>query len=229
MLSKIESIIKFLNSRILIINDWKNQFLRTSRKGYRQSDLDKGAERVFHNWASLFFSSPNSTPIGSDLVFDSDEGLRIHIDIKTALIQNPADYRGVINIGKNQTSYSIKGKFKGNLPPVYSDGKITLTYTVQIIHEHFSNKIYAIILACVPNGKLSKIYGGEVIKAGKSGWKKSKDFRLKYKLGDEVLKFKLIENKPSRVEIISALKDVNIQQVIGVNLHINHFHIHKDE
>ena len=53
--------------RIAIINDWKSAFLRTARKGYKQSDLNMGAERVFHNWASALFKFPNSTPIGADL------------------------------------------------------------------------------------------------------------------------------------------------------------------
>jgi hypothetical protein len=222
MLSRINSILKFLNSRIDIIADWREQFLETSRSGYRQSDLDRGAERVFHNWASLFFSTPNSTPIGADLVFDSDEGFRIHIDVKTALVENPSDYKDVINIGKNQTSYSIGDKFKGSLPTRYSDGKITLTYTVQVIHEHFSDKIHALVLACVPNGNLNEVYGGKIMKAGKGGWKKAKDFRFRYKSEGGVLKFELIDGKPPRVEIISALENSNIAQTLGLN--INHRH-----
>jgi len=71
-----------------------------------------GAERVFHNWASALFKSP----IGADLVFDSEEGFRVHIDIKTALDENPADWQGVVNIGKNQTSYTIPGMFNADLP-----------------------------------------------------------------------------------------------------------------
>jgi hypothetical protein len=42
--------------------------LMLKRKGYKQSDLNMGAERVFHNWASAVFKFPNSTPIGADLV-----------------------------------------------------------------------------------------------------------------------------------------------------------------
>jgi hypothetical protein len=75
-----------------------------------------GAERVFHNWASALFKIPNSTPIGADLVFDSEEGFRVHIDIKTALDENPADWQGVANIGKNQTSYTIPSIFNADLP-----------------------------------------------------------------------------------------------------------------
>ena len=67
MLNRIGEILNLLNSRIAIINDWKSAFLRTARKGYKQSDLNIGAERVFHNWASALFKFPNSTPIGADL------------------------------------------------------------------------------------------------------------------------------------------------------------------
>ena len=218
MLSRVNSILKFLNSRIDIINDWRNQFLQTSRRGYRQSDLDKGAERIFHNWASSFFQNPNSTPIGADLVFDSDEGFRIHIDIKTALLENTSDYKGVINISKNQTSYSIPNKFKGNLPTKYKDGKITLTYIIQVIHEHFSKKIHAIVLACIPNGKLSNIYGDEIMKAGKGGWKKAKDFRFCYKTRNGNLEFRLVNGKPPRVEIITALYGSKIVKDLGLNV-----------
>jgi hypothetical protein len=221
MLSKINNILRFLNSRISIINDWKEQFLVTARVGYKQSDLNVGAERVFHNWASFFFTNPNSTPIGSDLVFDTDNGFRIHIDIKTALIENPSDYKGVINVGKNQTSYSTS-KFKGNLPPLYSDKKLTLTYVIQVIHEHFSDKIHAIVLACIPNGFLKEVYGDKIMRAGKGGWKRAKDFRFKYERKGDILKFELIENKPPRVEIISSLANSEVSQNLG--LKINHYH-----
>jgi len=42
-------VISGLNSRINILNDWKKQFLKTSRSGYNASDLDAGAERIFHH------------------------------------------------------------------------------------------------------------------------------------------------------------------------------------
>lgn len=222
LLSSLNDVLNHLKSRILIKNDWQNIFLKTSRQGYKQSDLDKGAERIFHHWAASFFKFPNSTPIGSDLVFDSDEGFRIHIDIKTALINNPADYKGKINVGKNQTSYKSK-KFIGDLPPKYSDDKITLTYVLQIIHEHLSPKIYAIVLACIPNGMLYNIYGDKIIKAGKGGYKKAKDFRFNYNFKGKILKFSLIKNKPPRVEIICALKSLNIKKTFGCDLKVYTF------
>ena len=220
LLCRIKEILKFLNSRIKILDDWKNQFLATARRGYQQSDLDIGAERVFHNFASLIFRNPNSTPIGSDIVFDSDEGYRIHIDIKTALINNPADYNGKINIGKNQTSYSGTN-FNGNLPTIYNgDGKITLTYVIQIIHEHLSDKIHAIILASIPNGLLYEVYGDNIIKAGKGGWNKAKDFRFAYIIGKKVLKFRF--NNEDRVEIITLYKKTNILRNLGLKVNYEH-------
>jgi hypothetical protein len=225
MLSRISKILSFLNSRINIINDWRNQFLQTARKGYKQSDLDKGAERVFHNWAGLFISEPNSTPVGADLVFDTDNGFRVHTDIKTALTTNISDYRGVINIGKNQTSFSVPGKFKANLPTRYSDGNLTLTYAIQVVHEYFSERIHAILLACIPNGKLFKIYGDKIMKAGKGGWKKAKDFRFRYEFRNEILKFELIEGKPPRVEIVSGLKGSKIvDELKKLGLNISNYH-----
>lgn len=220
ILCSLNKVLNDLESRIKIIDDWKEIFLKTSRQGYKQSDLDKGSERVFHNWAADLFKLPNSTPVGSDLVFDSDEGFRIHIDIKTALIDNPSDYKGKINIGKNQTSYKSKN-FKGDLPECYSDEKITLTYAIQIIHEHFDKKIYAIILACIPNGFLNSIYGDKIIKAGKGGYKKARDFRFNYNQNGECLKFKLIKNKPPRVEIICALENLDIHKTFGCKLKCN--------
>jgi hypothetical protein len=225
MLSNINKILSFLNSRINIINDWKNEFQQTARKEYKQSDLDKGAERVFHKWAGLFLSEPNSTPVGADLVFDTDNGFRIHIDIKTALATNTSDYRGVINIGKNQTSFSVPGKFKANLPTRYSDRKLTLTYAIQVVHEHFSERIHAILLACIPNGELFEIYRDKIMKAGKGGWKKAKDFRFRYEFRNEILKFELIESKPPRVEIVSGLKGSKIvDDLEKLGLNISNYH-----
>jgi len=90
-----------------------------------------------------FFASilrfPNSSPLGSDLMFELPDAF-IHIEIKTALIDNPADYKGKINIAINQTSYGIKGLFTPNLPQYYNPKgdikKVCLTYIIQIIHEH---------------------------------------------------------------------------------------------
>ncbi|MCX8009613.1 MAG: hypothetical protein N3A61_00540, partial [Ignavibacteria bacterium] len=62
-------IINGLNSRLEIINDWYNQFIQTARSGYNASDLDTGAERIFHHFFAPIFKFPNSSPIGSDLMY----------------------------------------------------------------------------------------------------------------------------------------------------------------
>jgi hypothetical protein len=102
MLNRIGEILNLLNSRIAII------FL-----GLQGKDTSK-ATLIWEQ--REYFKFPNSTPIGADLVFDSEEGFRVHIDIKTALDQNPADWQGVVNVGKNQTSYTIPSMFNADLP-----------------------------------------------------------------------------------------------------------------
>jgi hypothetical protein len=44
--------------------------------------------------------------------------------------------------------------FNADLPTRYSDGRITLTYVILVIHKHFSDRIDAILLTYVPNGEL---------------------------------------------------------------------------
>ncbi|MDI6733811.1 MAG: hypothetical protein QME16_07845, partial [Planctomycetota bacterium] len=47
----LSGVIEGLNSRIKILNDWKQPFLKTARKEHKQpSDLDAGAERIFHHF-----------------------------------------------------------------------------------------------------------------------------------------------------------------------------------
>lgn len=87
-----------LNSRIKVLNDWKKEFLRTERKGYNSSDLDTGAERIFHNLFATNFRFPNTCPIGSDMVYEMEGQAIIHIEVKTALVTNPADYKGKVQL-----------------------------------------------------------------------------------------------------------------------------------
>ncbi len=172
-------VIEGLNSRIQILNDWKREFLRTARKGHKQpSDLDAGAERIFHHFFKKIFEFPNTCPIGADLMYQLEEAV-IHIEIKTSLITN-TDYKGKIQLGRNQISYSTQ-RFKPNLPSFYKTIKVpTLTYGIQIIHEHPKPKINALNAICVPNGRLLKYYGEDILQAGKGGWKKAKDIRYNY-------------------------------------------------
>lgn len=211
-------IIDGLNSRLIIIKDWYNQFIKTARSGYKASDLETGAERIFHHFFATIFKFPNSSPIGSDLMYRVPEAL-IHIDIKTALISNPSDYKGKINISANQTSYSVKNVFSPNLPQYYNlkNKKIPcLTYIIQIIHEHAQPNIKALILASIPNGQLFSEYGESIVKSGKSGFGKSKDFRFKYASEP---KFKLLSsNEPIyRVELIYLSTDKTVKEITGNN------------
>lgn len=213
-------IVDRLNSRIDILNDWYGPFTKTARKGYKSSDLDMGAERVFHNIIAPLFRFPNSSPVGSDLMFELPDAF-VHIDIKTALITNPADYKGKINIGVNQTSYQTK-TFEPNLPKYYNISstntiKPCLTYVIQIIHEHAQPDIKAMVLACIPNGQLYSHYGQAIIKSGKSGYAKAKDFRYHYAAEPY---FKLLSRhynqKIFRVELIYLDKNLKTEDITGL-------------
>lgn len=226
LIQELNFIIDGLNSRIKIINDWYKNFIKTARKGYKSSDLDTGAERIFHNFFTSIFKFPNSCPIGSDIMYELPDAF-IQIEIKTALIDNPADYKEKINIGINQTSYAINNTFSPNLPKYYKiENKIKnpcLTYVIQIIHEHARPNIKALILSCIPNGQLYKHYGNGIFKSGKSGYIKAKDFRYKY---SEEPFFKILSQKYKekifRIEIIykdKKIKAKEISNLLDVPIH----------
>lgn len=98
-------------------------------------------------------------PLGysSDLCFETNESV-IHIDIKTANIDNPSDFKDTIPLGFNQTSYKgilpLKGKKfyfpKGkkplsvypNLPAEYiinDKKKITITNALLFIYPEYKS------------------------------------------------------------------------------------------
>lgn len=186
----IADVMEGLLSRLKIKGDWFEIFRRTSRAGYNSSDLEKGAERIFFWIYDKVLSRPNSTPIGADMLYETTDAF-LHIDIKTSVITKPANYRGLVNIGQNQTSFRPTDiPFEPNLPTYYSTtflhpengetyNKPCLTYIIHIIHKQGEEPIYAILLLCIPNGELVAIYSEEkVINAGKSG--KGKDIRYAY-------------------------------------------------
>jgi len=214
-------LIEGLNSRIKILNDWYSNFIKTARKSYKQSDLDIGAERIFHHFFAPILRFPNSAPIGSDLMFELPDSF-IHIEIKTSLIDNPSDYKGKINIGINQTSYKVNKIFSPNLPQYYKISsdieKPCLTYIIQIVHEHAKPNIKAFKLVCIPNGQLYSHYGKSIFKSGKGGYKKAKDFRYNYSV--EPL-FKLLSRKYNekifRVELIYLDKDTKKEEITNLS------------
>lgn len=208
-----------INSRIKILNDWKTQFLSTARKGYNASDLDTGAERIFHNLFATTFKFPNTCPIGADMVYEIESLAIIHIEVKTALITNPADYKGKVLLGKNQTSYGTK-KFKPSLPSVYKSVKVpTLTYVIQVVHEHMQPKINALNVICIPNGQLLKYYGEGILNAGKSGWAQAADIRYSYHKQPYFLLLKQrYKEDVFRIEILLLDKNLSIKDLTGKDL-----------
>ena len=189
----LEKMIKGLNSKNEIEKDWKKIFDKT-KKNSQTSDFARGAERIYF-WLFNQFGKPNSTPIGSDLMFETYNAF-IHIDIKTCKNDNPSDYKS-IPVGENQTSYSSKD-LKANLPFFYSkDNKYCLTYILSIVYNEKDLNIESIALICIPNGYLKNIYNDDIIGQGKN---KNRSFRFKYK--DKKSCFSLIEGKPKRFKYI---------------------------
>jgi hypothetical protein len=213
----INGLVQGLNSRIKILNDWRNEFLRTARKGYSASDLEAGAERIFHHFFTPMFKFPNSCPIGSDLMYHTDDAI-VHIEIKTNLVTNP-DYVGKVQLGRNQISYGV-ANFLPNLPSIYQSVNLpTLTYVIQIVHEHMSPKINALSVLCVPNGQLSKHYGSKILQAGKAGWKKATDIRYKYVMEPQfILLSKKYNKEIFRIEILLLDKNFSVERLTGKNL-----------
>jgi len=198
-----EKMLNGLKSKDKIKEDWINAFLKSAEQN---SDFARGAERIYY-WLFNQFGIPNSSPIGADMFFETYNAF-VHIDIKTAKLDNESDYKGRIPIGGNQTSYkSKKHEFEVNLPTVYTyENKLCLTYFINIIYDLTLDDnigIKAILLIAVPNGELYEIYGEEIIGSGKSGYE-GKGFRYKY---SKKPKFELLTGKPSRIRIIHLSDD----------------------
>ena len=193
----INKMIDGLKSKEEIENDWKEKFLQTSGT---LSDFSRGAERIYY-WLFNQLGKPNSTPIGSDMLFETYNAY-LHIDIKTAKFSNKSDFKGRVNVGKNQTSYSIDN-FTSNLPIVYTkqkEQKYCLSYTILVIYDDTTLNVLAVNLICIPNGKLKSIYASNIIDAGKN---KGNSIRFKYNC-----KFNLIDNTPKRYHFIYIDKSV---------------------
>ena len=189
-----------LMSKDKIKVDWLSKF-QYGTKQRETSDLARGAERVFFFLINKGWF-PNSAPIGADLFFESHNAF-IHIDIKTARENNYADFKGISPTSNNQTSYKPTASYRGttirtqpNLPHYYSNGKTCLTYTIQIIYDHTTYAIIAILLICIPNGQLFAVYGNNIVTAGKS---KDESFRYKYARNPC---FDLLPERPLRVKFI---------------------------
>lgn len=219
--ANLHPVINGLNSRIKILSDWYQEFIKTAGKLRKHpSDLDTGAERIFHHFFASILHLPNSSPIGSDLMFETPDAF-IHIEVKTALLDNPADYKGKINIAMNQTSYGVPKLFRPNLPEYYNpmgeNEKICLTYIIQVIHEHAKPNIKALVLTSIPNGQLYAVYGKSIVKSGKGGYAKGKDFRYNYSKEPH---FKLLskryKEKIFRIELVYLSKGLKPEDIINL-------------
>ena len=189
-----------------IKDDWK-PFL-----GKETSDFARGAERIFY-WLFNQFGQPNSSPIGSDLFFETYNAY-VHIDIKTVTLANIGDYTRNIFVGNNQVSYgALIEKQNGNnemyipnLPTIYTKkeennnitSKICLTYFITILYDEVNLDIYNLSVICVPNGNLYSIYGNDVYSAGKNPGKARFSF-------SKCSEFKMLPSNPKRIKIIKHL------------------------
>jgi len=202
-----EEMLEGFNTKEKIKNDWYDKY----KSGI--SDFAVGAERIVY---ALFngkgIGQPNSTPVGSDLFFETKDAF-IHIDLKTVQTRNIGDYNNSIFVGNNQNSYTgtINTKngnreYKGNLPAFYTlpDGtkKICLTYFVTILYEDIDLKIININMLCMPNGSLSDTYKDEVLKAGKNPDK------IRYSFSN-IPDFKLLEGNKKRIRVIYLDKTID--------------------
>jgi hypothetical protein len=193
-----------LNSKDSIREDWISKYDEGAQQR-KYSDIARGAERIFY-WLLTTIWIPNSSPIGSDLFFETYNAF-IHIDTKTANIANPSDFKGKVALSANQTSYEAPFTHTGtptsvhaSLPKYYNAGKDNekpcLTYIIQIIHNIVSMEIIAVLLISVPNGQLYSVYGDAIVGAGKG-----KDLSLRYEY-KEIPFFKTLDGKQLRVKFL---------------------------
>lgn len=202
-----------LDSKEDIRNDWEEYIV-----GKSQSDIAVGSERIFY-WLFNQFGIPNSSPIGSDLFFETYNAY-IHIDIKTVQKKNvTSDFARRIIVGKNQNTYEGKilyenKKFKENyhphLPTYYNKGtsneKICLSFFIAILNAETEKDIQSIILTCMPNGELAKYYDDGLLESDvntKTGplapGKTGTEARFRY---TSFKTFDLLDDKPLRTKVI---------------------------
>ncbi len=193
-----------LNSKDSILDDWISKYNQGAQQR-KNSDIARGAERIFY-WLLNTIWIPNSSPIGSDLFFETYNAF-VHIDTKTANAKNSSDYKGKVALSANQTSYESSATQKGtptsvhaSLPKYYNLGKENekpcLTYIIQIIHDTTNTEIIAVLLICIPNGQLYDVYGSKIVGAGKG-----KDVSMRYEYKNDPF-FEKLTNKSLRVKFI---------------------------
>jgi hypothetical protein len=190
-----DEIVNGLNTKNDIKDDWFDKWNSVDNEK-KISDFNTGAERVIYALInSKGFGTPNSCPVGSDLMFEVDDAY-IHIDLKTVQTSNIGDFTSSIFVGNNQISYNSKYTVSNqereynfaNLPFIYNKQnkikKYCLTYFLSILHDEKTFETLCIYITCFPNGLLQTAYQGSVFKAGKNPDKvrynivECKDFKL---------------------------------------------------
>lgn len=205
-----DEILKGLDTKNEIKDDWFHKW-NTIENEKKISDFNTGAERVIYALInSKGIGTPNSCPVGSDLMFEVDDAF-IHIDLKTVQSSNIGDFVRSIFVGNNQISYNyhmnVRGKkreYTPNLPHYYDVRNLhkpCLRYFVTILYEDINLEILNINLICMPNGQLCNISQESVLKAGKNKQgehSKKQEARFNFSQSHS---FKLLDNK-SRVKIL---------------------------
>ncbi|TLS36560.1 hypothetical protein FCL54_14750 [Pseudalkalibacillus caeni] len=197
-----------------IKEDWEEYL------GDQTSSFATGSERIFY-WLFNQFGKPNSSPVGSDMFFETYNAY-VHIDIKTVTLSNIGDFRRNIFVGDNQNSYmgniNVRGKeprpYKGHLPTYYtkSNGKkkICLTYFITILYDETNLDLQTILIMCMPNGLLNKVYGDKIISPGKNPGK----IRFNY---TSCPYFELLDERASRIKVL-LWKEENMEESVEKKL-----------
>lgn len=208
--NNLTDILENLRTRIKTLDEWYPIFRETARPNYRASDLERGAERVIGHYLTEFNWKPVSAPIGSDFMYETDECL-FNIEIKTSLAMNPSDYRGLVPLLKNQTSYPAYEDFDPKLPQYYNKGrkeeKPCLTYAIHIINvdaktilrESLDYDPVSVNIISIPNGQLYQIYGKKIVKAGKTRDSTGKRTSFRYNFSGDPL-FRVIKEERGKIK-----------------------------
>ena len=219
LISNEQRMMNGLNSKGSIRDDWISKYEEGAQQR-KNSDIARGAERIFY-WLLTTIWVPNSSPIGSDLFFETYNAF-IHIDTKTANIDNESDYKGKVALSANQTSYEadrtrtgIPTSVHASLPQYYNLGKENekpcLTYIIQIIHDIKSMDIISVLLICIPNGQLYNVYGNDIVGAGKG---KGISMRYEYK---DIPYFKKLGDNHYRVRFLHHEESIISKEKITSN------------
>lgn len=184
--------------------------------------FDKGAERIVYSFFNTQgFGIHNSTPVASDLFFQTDDAM-IHIDLKTIQTTNIGDGSNKHDIEQNQSSYpgpyfkrtKPKGatayevlEFNPHLPKNYTVTKPRkkikpcLTYFIVIIFEPDDFNIPCMYISCMPNGRLRNNYGDKVLSSAKN---KGKNARYHWEDNPffELLPKNQKNNYPGRIRVV---------------------------